>query len=70
LDFGLAMGLAADAVGEVIRGFFEIAAMGLRYHPASGAQIPHPIRGVAPRRRPLSKQMHQAAWLRREFLTG
>ena len=39
---GAALGLAALAGADFL-GFFEMAAIGLRYHPASGARMAHPI---------------------------
>jgi hypothetical protein len=40
---GLAIGLAVERNAGPTRDLCEEAAMGLRYHPASGAEIAHPI---------------------------
>jgi hypothetical protein len=40
---GLAIGFALERDAGSTRDLFEEAAMGLRYHPASGAEITHPI---------------------------
>jgi hypothetical protein len=49
---GAALGLAALA-GAGFLVFFEVAAIGLRYHPASGGKTPHPIEGMFQLRREL-----------------